>query len=81
MNTIRNCIYGKEQSTDEHEYSRDYICAEKYHCGNPTTAKREKHGELTSMEVIDIPTQKLNELSSVNKIILLQIAIRKKVRF
>lgn len=37
-----NRNYGKEQSTDEHEYSRDYICAEKQHCGNPTTAKREK---------------------------------------
>lgn len=67
----QNCIYGKEQSTDEHEYSRDYICAEKPHCGNPTTAKREKYGELTSMEVTDIPTQRLkslNQLSSINKI-------------
>lgn len=50
-----NRYYGKEQSTDEHEYSRDYICAEEYHCGNPTTAKREKYGELTSLEVLNWP--------------------------
>lgn len=50
-----NRNYGKEQSTDEHEYSRDYVCAEKNHCGNPTTAKREKNSELTKLEVLKWP--------------------------
>lgn len=50
-----NRNYGKEQSTDEHEYSRGYIRAEKHHCGNPTTAKRGKYGELTSLEVLKWP--------------------------
>lgn len=31
------CIYSEEQSADKHKYSRDYICAKKNHCGNPTT--------------------------------------------